>query len=255
MQKGRPHVAVLAIGIFTVFALAIGWLKTANPQLAGRMLGGIIELGSGLLSQSRLPFQPKVDVSLVLSGQDRDRDGLDDSLDIAAGARSEVDRKPIYQSNYYVGGYPPDTEGVCTDVVWRAFRDAGYDLKALVDEDIRKNPRAYPRVAMRPDPNIDFRRVPNLVVFFKRYGQMLTTDVVSGDAANLVEWQPGDIVVFGLGTSLEHIGVVSDRRRSDGIPLVIHNSGPTPREENALVLWPAKIDYHFRYIKNSPLLP
>ena len=48
----------------------------------------------------------------------------------------EVDRSPVYKSAYYVGGYPPATEGVCTDVVWRAFKEAGYDLKKMIDADI-----------------------------------------------------------------------------------------------------------------------
>ena len=34
---------------------------------------------------------------------------------------------------------PPDTEGVCTDVIWRAFKNAGYSLKDMVDEDIKNN--------------------------------------------------------------------------------------------------------------------
>lgn len=36
------------------------------------------------------------------------------------------------------GPYPPVYEGVCTDVIWRAFRDAGYgDLKHGKIKDIR----------------------------------------------------------------------------------------------------------------------
>lgn len=31
------------------------------------------------------------------------------------------------------GGYPPDNIGVCIDVVWRAFANAGYSLKDMVD--------------------------------------------------------------------------------------------------------------------------
>lgn len=82
---------------------------------------------------------------------DKDGDGIDDLRDIAEGAKEEVQRKPQYRSAYYQGGYPPESEGVCTDVVWRAFQHAGYDLKELLDIDIRENTSQYPRVEGNPD--------------------------------------------------------------------------------------------------------
>ena len=151
----------------------------------------------------------------------------------------------MYDGAYFDGGYPPDGRGVCTDVVWRALAAAGYDLKSLVDADIRANLSSYPRVGGRPDPNIDFRRVPNLVSFFARHALTLTTDVKAGDVANLINWQPGDIVVFGKPT--EHVGVVSDLRRADGVPLVIHNAGPWASESDILLTWPTALTHHFRF--------
>lgn len=94
----------------------------------------------------------------------------------------------------------------------------------MVDRDIREHPEAYPRGKRAPDRNIDFRRVPNLLVFFDRQAESLTTDPMTISA-----WQPGDIVVFGT----HHIGIISDKRNKNGIPYLIHNSGQLRREEDA----------------------
>lgn len=157
-------------------------------------------------------------IEVILSKNDMDNDGIDDYTDILLGARKEAENKPKYKSAYYSGGYPPDSEGVCTDVIWRAFKEAGYNLKDMVDEDIKNNVEKYPRVAGKPDPNIDFRRVPNLKVYFERNSISLTTDL-----NKIEEWQAGDIVVFGTS----HIGIISDKRNKKGIPYLIHNSRTT----------------------------
>ncbi|HHW43791.1 DUF1287 domain-containing protein [Desulfofundulus thermobenzoicus] len=191
-----------------------------------------------------VPRQPLKIEKLVVN-HDRDKDGVPDLDDIVAGARKEVQANVSYRSAYYQGGYPPEDEGVCTDLIWRALKNAGYDLKAMMDEDIKKHVRDYPRVNGRPDPNIDFRRVQNQVVFFQKYAENLTTQIKPGDPENLRQWQGGDIVAFGW--PFEHIGIVSDRRRPDGVPLLIHNAGPYPREEDRLLTWPSKITHHFRY--------
>ncbi len=188
--------------------------------------------------------RPVLEVERILSGVDRDGDGIDDLEDIVLGARKEVQAGPVYRSAYYAGGYPPDDEGVCTDLVWRAFREAGYDLKEMVDRDIRENLSAYPRVGGKPDPNIDFRRVQNLMAFFKRHATLVTTEMVPGDPENLRQWQGGDIVVYGA--PLWHIGIVSDRRRADGVPLLIHNGGRAV-EADGLLTWPSPMLYHFRF--------
>ncbi len=178
-------------------------------------------------------------IERILSEKDYDNDGIDDYTDIMLGARQDAENKPKYKSAYYAGGYPPDNEGVCTDVVWRAFKNAGYILKDMVDEDIANNVSEYPRVNGKPDPNIDFRRVPNLKVYFERNAITLTTDI------NEIEnWQAGDIVTFGT----EHIGIISDKRNENGIPYLIHNSAQPLREEDALEStnkW-RKISGHFR---------
>lgn len=190
-------------------------------------------------------FMKPVNITQISCPVDKDGDGLDDLKDIVAGARAEVSRKVQYRSAYYQGGNPPETEGVCTDLVWRSFRDAGYNLKEMVDKDIRENVLQYPRVEGKPDPNIDYRRVANLIVFFRRNGLELTKEISPGDEENLYLWQPGDIVT--LDYPHEHIAIISDKRRPDGVPYLLHNAGPTANETDQLISWPSPISGHFRF--------
>lgn len=83
-------------------------------------------------SENLNPLWPSIRIPTIACPTDKDGDGIDDLTDIVGGAKAEVQRKPHYRDAYYQKGYPPESEGVCTDVVWRAFRDAGYDLKGLV---------------------------------------------------------------------------------------------------------------------------
>lgn len=167
-------------------------------------------------------------IETIISSTDYDNDGIDDYSDILQGAKIEAEKKTKYKSAYYAGGYPPDTEGVCTDMVWRALKNAGYLLKDMVDEDIKNNVDEYPRVNGKPDPNIDFRRVPNLKVYFERNQISLTTDL-----SKIEEWQQGEIVVFGNS----HIGIISDKRNKNGIPYLLHNAGQLLREEDVLEIY------------------
>ena len=166
------------------------------------------------------------DIETITSSIDYNGNETDDYTDIMKGARKDALLHPKYVDEYYEGGYPPFWKGVCTDLVWRAFKHAGYDLKAMVDADIAARPWAYPNVETA-DPNIDFRRVSNLSVFFRSYCQSLTTDIY-----DISQWQPGDIVIFG---SDAHIGIISEYRNKDGLAFVIHNGGANlDREEDAL---------------------
>ncbi len=179
-------------------------------------------------------------IEIVKSHIDKDCDGIDDYTDIMLAAKKEIKKKPIYKSVYYEGGYPPENEGVCTDVIWRALRDAGYDLKEMIDKDIANNVMEYPRVNGNPDPNIDFRRVDNIRVFLKRHTLSLTLDLNLKD-----QWQPGDIVTF----SDKHIGILSDERNAQGIPFLLHNGGLPVQDEDGL--WREEflkgISGHFRF--------
>lgn len=181
-------------------------------------------------------------IETILSTNDYDEDGIDDFTDIMLGAREDAINKPKYKSVYYAGGYPPENEGVCSDVIWRAFKNAGYNLKDMIDLDIKNHPSDYPGLDGVADSNIDFRRVRNLKVFFDKYATSLTLEL-----SEIEEWQPGDIVIFG--SNYTHIGIISDKRNKDGIPYLIHNVGQYNREEDALIKWDKKsgIVGHYRY--------
>lgn len=209
------------------------------------LLGGI----SWYLYQD--PFymvKPGIKVDAIDFRSDKDGDGKNDLVDIVEGARKEIANKSTYRSAYYEGGYPPENEGVCTDVVWRALRNTGYDLKSLMDEDIKNNTDDYPTVKGSPDPNIDFRRVKNQYIFFNKYALNLTLEVKPFNSENLEEWQPGDIVALKDG---DHVAVISDRRRKDGVPYIIHNSNSVPKEQDLLGRWyrQGRIIGHYRFPK------
>lgn len=161
-------------------------------------------------------------ITTIKSSVDFNENGIDDYTDILLGAIADAQNHPQYDSRYWDTGYPPDNIGVCTDVIWRAFKNAGYCLRYMVDKDIRSRPEAYPNIKT-PDDKIDFRRVKNLNVFFDKYAVSLTVDPYDISA-----WQPGDIVVFN---EFKHIGIVSDKRDKNGLPYIIHNAGQANREE------------------------
>ena len=166
---------------------------------------------------------------------------------IVNGAKREALRGVRYDPSYYRISYPggdvPSDRGACTDVIVRALRHAGYDLQRLIHEDMRRRFSHYPQRygLRRPDPNIDHRRVPNQITFFRRFGRVLPL-AVTGSAAR--KWKPGDFVYWKLESGLDHCGVLSDERGSSGLPLVIHNLGGAAQED-VLTRW--KIVGHFRY--------
>lgn len=170
------------------------------------------------------------------SNVDKDNDGIDDQTDILNNVRGYIATKPQYESKYYAGGYPDDGYGVCTDVVAFGLRGAGYDLRELVNEDIKNNPEKY-NIKVR-DKNIDYRRVRNLFTYLEGNSINLSTDI-----KNIDEWQGGDIVVFST-----HIGIVSDKRNKNGIPYVIHHERPYQEEYEEDILGSRKNDIkgHFR---------
>lgn len=160
-------------------------------------------------------------------------------------AREQIGVTLIYDGRYqrlrYPGGDVPMDRGVCTDVLIRAYRKLGIDLQQRVHQDMTAHWDTYPNAwkLPRPDPNIDHRRVPNLAVFFRRQGQELPSTHVPE------AYRPGDIVTWRLPQGLPHIGLVSDRRTSKGVPLILHNIGQGTQEEDGLFAFP--ITGHFRY--------
>ncbi|MDF3196102.1 DUF1287 domain-containing protein [Pseudomonas sp. 1928-m] len=147
---------------------------------------------------------------------------------------------PAYRRLSYPNGDVPLNTGVCTDVIIRALRQQGLDLQQAVHQDMRANFRLYPKNwgLSRPDSNIDHRRVPNLMTWFKRQGWALP---LGQDAER---YRPGDIVTWDLGGGLTHIGIISDRQAGSGVPLVLHNIGRGTQEED--ILFSFKITGHYR---------
>ena len=203
-------------------------------------------LGAGILILKKSGLMPPRDtytasdfgISVLKSSADYNENGQDDYRDFLLGARKDAENHPVYDGSYREEGWPPEDIGVCADVIWRAFREAGYDLRAMVDTDVAAHVEDYPRIK-EPDSNIDFRRVVNLKVFFEKYAEHLTLD-----ETQIAEWQPGDIVIFGAN---KHIGIVSDKRRADGVCYIIHNGGQPHREEDYLARTSMAITGHYRF--------
>jgi len=167
---------------------------------------------------------------------------------LIAAAVERTSHRVTYDGSYRVLAYPlgdiPDSVGVCTDLVIRAYRAGlGIDLQKEVHEDMVRAFADYPQIwgLGRPDRNIDHRRVPNLETFFARQGSSMPA---SRDAD---DYRPGDVVTWRLPGNLPHIGVVTDRRSPDGRrPLIAHNIGRGPQLEDMLLAYP--IAGHFRYL-------
>jgi len=169
-----------------------------------------------------------------------------DTSPLPAAARNQVGvtttYDPAYFSLSYPGGDPPADRGVCTDVVIRAMRKAwNFDLQKEVHLDMRNHFSSYPKIwgLKRTDRNIDHRRVPNLRTFFKRRGWSLAVTDQPAD------YLPGDLVTCTVPPNLPHIMIVSDRRSTDGIRLlVVHNIGAGTHEEDRLFEFP--LTGHYR---------
>jgi uncharacterized protein len=155
---------------------------------------------------------------------------------ILLGAYNEVKNKTEYNTEmlekYFAPTYKngkntgmsiyPDgdvnpNQGICADLIVRALRHAGIDLQELAHSDIIKNKKLYG--VKTPDKYIDHRRVWILKTFFKRKWSNLSTEISKNS-----DWQPGDIVIWDIGSKKHlHIGITGKKKRSDGLPFVIHN--------------------------------
>ncbi|MFC1615962.1 DUF1287 domain-containing protein [Patescibacteria group bacterium] len=199
----------------------------------------------GQISDS--PVTTELEIKQIVSEIDEDGDGIDDFLDIVESARSQIGVVTKYDTNYYSEAFPPEDRGSCADVIWRALQESGYDFKVMIDEDMALVPELYPQDST-PDPNINFRRVRNIRIFLDRHMESLTTEVIPGDIINLEKWQGGDIVTYAqIPGGLWHIAVISNERRVDGVPLLIHNYGSGVKEDDYLLNWPTEITGHYRF--------
>jgi uncharacterized protein YijF (DUF1287 family) len=127
-------------------------------------------------------------------------------------------------------------------VIIRALRKVDVDLQVLVHEDKKKALAAYPADwgKLQLDPNIDHRRVPNLVIFFKRQGKEVPVSKVATD------YLTGDIVVWRLPSGQLHVGMVTDRTApGTNRPMLVHNIGEGAQCEDVLFNFP--IVGHFRW--------
>ena len=158
-----------------------------------------------------------------------------------ARTRERVRYVRAYVSIDYPGGDVPANTGVCTDVVIRSYRKMGIDLQVKVHQDMKQNFHLYPNIwgLKKPDTNIDHRRVPNLMVFFSRFGKTLPK------SKNGSDYQPGDIVCWDLGRGMTHIAIVANKKGPSGNYMIIHNIGAGPKMDDRLFAW--KIIGHFKY--------
>ena len=174
---------------------------------------------------------------------------------ILAAAKTQIGTR--YDASYQTIAYPmgdvKGDRGACTDVVIRALRKAGYDLQELIHDDMTQNWSAYPHQwgLAKPNSDIDHRRVPNQITYFRRHAQALPLDT---QGAHLKTWQPGDIVEWNLsqGGKLLHTGIVSDARNAQGEPFVVHN-GSVCVEADVLTRW--RIIGHFRVPASTSTKP
>lgn len=125
--------------------------------------------------------------------------------DVAAAAEQlhnpQVSYNPEYQTIEFPNGDIAEGQGVCTDVLVRAFRHLGVDLQVEIHR-IMSEPK---------DPNIDHRRVPNIAKYLDESVHWKVTSEPP---------QPGDVIWWKLpGNNLNHIGIVT----SNG--MVMHNIG------------------------------
>lgn len=157
--------------------------------------------------------------------------------------KDKVEYDPKYFSIKYPNGDVPKDKGVCTDVVIRAYRKLGIDLQKEVHEDMKKNFSKYPKIwgLKNPDTNIDHRRVPNLQVYFTRFGQNL------GASEKASDYKTGDLVTWKINGKLPHIGIVTNKKTADGKRnLIVHNVGAGQVLEDCLFRYDLTGHYRFQ---------
>jgi len=232
-----------------------GWPIKVYP------LGGGRELAVG---RHRLALRPGDEAELAplldparvreLTGRnappgDQDRDGIPDPLDLLLGGYKNSLNAAVYSGGYqqldFPGGDVPRDTGVCTDVIVRALRNAGLDLQAEVQREIRRAPRAFPMVA-RPNPNIDHRRVKTVLPYFERRWDQRRAAL--DDAADPL--RPGDVVfmdTFSGRPGPDHVGILSDRLAPSGMPLVINSWTDGFRTSEMDLLGSVPVTHRFRF--------
>jgi hypothetical protein len=112
-------------------------------------------------------------------------------------------------------------------------------LQKEIHEDMSRHFNEYPKFwnLKQPDKNIDHRRVPNLMTYFKRKGKSVSLNA---------KYKPGDVVAWMLPSGLYHIGIVGEEMVPEkGHRFIIHNIGAGAKKEDVLKEY--KIIGHYRW--------
>ncbi len=202
------------------------------------LIGGLDALNADLNQCRFEPTLPQTPAPASWTTGDSESFGLA----LAAAARRQLEDFVIYNDRYTRLKYPMGDVhpmyGVCTDVIIRAYRVLGLDLQALVQKTKTGS----------GDPNIDHRRVDTLRKFFSRFGESLPISTYAED------YKPGDIVSYWRPQnrhSRPHIAIVSDMIGPSGRPLIIHNRGWGPQQEDGLFVDEITGHYRFSGLKGS----
>jgi uncharacterized protein YijF (DUF1287 family) len=233
----------------TAYSLATPPPEGVGPDFGRGALLALLEPAAaadlrGRLEAAGVKGELKLVVGAPPAYEDQDGDGVVNTLDVLLGAKKLCLNKAAYIAEYrpmkYPGGDVPRTEGVCTDTLVRALRNAGWDLQRGVHEDALRKPRLYPLDGKAPDANIDHRRIRMLLPWFRQNFVEL-----SADAPHL----PGDILLFDTfpnKAGADHAGIVSDRLGPSGKPMIVNNwtDGYVEQEMDLLSFVP--VMYRFR---------
>jgi uncharacterized protein YijF (DUF1287 family) len=159
-----------------------------------------------------------------------------------------------YKYQFYAEtGYPDDKYWISTDVISVVLNDCGYDLMELIYKDMSEHVDAYPmdlKGSKTPDKKSDFRVVYFQQKFFQRNALELPTDFEPSDPANILQWQPGDIVYFTVdeeNPGKDVAGMISNHNSPEGIPLVIMITKETGKITETNALTEMKASGHYRY--------
>ncbi|MFA5742381.1 MAG: DUF1287 domain-containing protein [Candidatus Paceibacterota bacterium] len=222
---------IAAIILTAAGAVFFLWLGKPDSPLAERIapVWQTLEQGTGTIIGEDIKYSP--------------------SHPLVEAAKKQIGVVTKYDTSYYPDGYPPTDRGACTDVIARALKTNGYDLKEKIDADMAEYPDKYPNAS---DPNINFRRVTNVKIFLDNHAQKLSTCITSECFAQGL-WQAGDIVTFDqIPESLWHIAIVSNKTKKNNnlggamVPFLVHNHGGGTVEDNMLLTWPTPITGHYR---------
>ena len=155
--------------------------------------------------------------------------------------------------NYTETGYPNEKNWISTDVISVVLNDCGYDLMELMYTDMTEHIDAYPmdiRGTKNPSKKSDFRVVYFQQKFFQRNALELPIAFDAKDPANLLQWQPGDIVYFQIDAEnpgKDVGGMISNHNSDTGIPLVIMVTADLGKVTEVDALSTLKASGHFRY--------